>query len=305
MNEVTGRLINEASGEVFELSDKSEIGRSHRAVVIVPDPRVSRKHAVIHRQADGFWFYDQGSVNGTYINGRRVTTAQRLVPGTILRIADHTFRFECSGHTGPRTEDTVSDPTIVDVQSVDAILLVSDIQGFTSLSERLEPDELAPLIGSWYERTEHILTGHHANLDKFLGDSVLAYWLETSNDVRRSAVRAAEAMQQACEDVSRQHHETLQREGLAFRCGAALHLGATAYGPIRPNDFTLLGDAVNVVFRLEKLTRNVEANVVASGDFFSGWEEGKGPFHPLGPHSVKGRDQAIEVFGLGSPASGE
>ena len=46
---------------------------------------------------------------------------------------------------------------LVDEASGEVVLLVSDVQGFTALSERLAPDQLAPIIGSWYARTEAIL----------------------------------------------------------------------------------------------------------------------------------------------------
>jgi phospholipid/cholesterol/gamma-HCH transport system permease protein len=69
---------------------------------------------------------------------------------------------------------SISQRTIADVRSRTVILLVSDIQGFTAISEKLTPDQLGPIIGSWYSRTESILNRHGANLDKFIGDCVLA-----------------------------------------------------------------------------------------------------------------------------------
>ena len=299
MSPLRGKLINEASGDVFDLDEVSEIGRSLDSVVVVADPRVSRKHAMIRRQDDGFWFFDLGSINGTYINGRRVTTSQLLMQGDQLRIADHYFRFEGEGQPmEPDGEETASDVTIVDMRSVEAILLVSDIQDFTKLSERLKPDELAPIIGSWYERTERIISEFGANLDKFIGDSVLAYWLDTSPQSRKSALEAADAMQRSCDHVREKHQEILSREGLEFRSGAAIHVGPTAYGAFSSQEFTLLGDAVNVVFRMEALTRELGEKVLVSGDLFEGWEEGRNQCEALGPQSVKGRAQPIDVYGL-------
>ncbi|MFM1561891.1 MAG: FHA domain-containing protein [Roseibacillus sp.] len=144
---LTGKLINEATGEVFELEEVSSIGRSRDSVVVVPDPCVSRRHALIRAHDDGFWFFDLGSVNGSSLNGRRITTSLLLQTGDEVKIGDHIYRFEATGVAIP-TED-LTDATIVDVRSCDAILLVCDIQGFTTLAEKLEPDQLAPIIGSW------------------------------------------------------------------------------------------------------------------------------------------------------------
>ena len=191
------RLHDDGTGEAFVLPDVSVIGRSRESAVPIPDPRVSRRHAMIRRQDDGFWFYDLGSFNGSLINDRRVTTAQLLKSGDVIRIADHHFRFESGGK--PERSDcgtSIAVRTIADVRSREVVLLVSDIQGFTTISEKLTPDQLAPIIGSWYSRTASILDQHGANLDKFIGDCVLGYWLDTSLASRLNALKAAHAMRE-------------------------------------------------------------------------------------------------------------
>ena len=86
---LTGKLTNEDTGEAFELKEVSSVGRSRDSVVLVPDPRVSRRHALIRAQEDGYWLFDLGSVNGSYLNGRRVTTAQLLKTGDVIKIGSH------------------------------------------------------------------------------------------------------------------------------------------------------------------------------------------------------------------------
>lgn len=298
-NPSTGRFIDDASGEVFVLLEVSMIGRSRESAVTVPDPRVSRRHAMIRRQSDGFWFHDLGSINGSLINDRRVTTAQLLRPGDVIRIADYQFRFqggEMPGATGCGT--SIAAQTIADVRAREVVLLVSDIQGFTALSERLTPDQLAPIIGSWYGRTEAILERHGATLDKFIGDCVLAYWLGTSSANRLNALRAAHAMHSACEDVRHEHRRVLDPLDLGFSSGAAVHMGSAAYGAFSAREFTLLGDAVNLAFRLESLTRTLGEHVLVSSDLLAGWSAGLSCCRSLGSHSVKGRDQLVEMYAL-------
>ena len=262
------------------------------------DPRVSRRHALIRAQEDGYWFFDLGSVNGSYLNGRRVTTSTLLKAGDEIKIGTHFYRFEGSGGIELTDSVTATDATLVDVRSHTAILLVSDIQGFTTLSEKLTPDQLAPIIGSWYAATEQILDAHGATLDKFLGDCALAYWLKSGNDARKEALLAAQAMQNACDEVQREHSEVLSSVGTQFRSGAAIHVGSTAYGAFSSKEFTLLGDAVNLVFRLESLTRQLGERILISGDLLFGWEEGKKWCRSLGAHEVKGRQQPVEVFAV-------
>lgn len=267
-------------------------------MVVIKDPRLSRRHALIRAQQDGFWFFDLGSVNGSYLNGRRITTSLLLKTGDEVKVGTHFYRFEGSGGVEIDESSTAADATIVEVRSHAAILLVCDIQGFTTLSEKLDPNELAPIIGSWYGITEQITDAHGATLDKFLGDCALAYWLNTTIPSRLDALRAAHAMQRACDEVQHQHAEILSRVGAEFRSGTAIHMGPTAYGAFSSQEFTLLGDAVNLVFRLESLTRDFGERVLVSSDFLEGWEEGRAKCRSLGSHEVKGRTKEVEVYAL-------
>jgi len=289
-------LIHDAGGESFELVEISTLGRSRDAIVPVGDPRASRRHALIRRQADGFWFFDLGSSNGSYINDRRVTTAQLLKNGDLVKLGDHQLRFEGGAPSVDRSCETHSQQTLIGVRTKDALILVSDIQGFTSLSEQLAPHQLAPIIGTWYSAVGQALDEHGATLDKFIGDCVLAYWLTTSIPARMKALRAARAMQRVAEQVQQAHQETLARVGLTFRTGAALHLGPVAYGAISAGEFTLLGDAVNLAFRLESLTREFDKPILVSGEFLTAWEAGKALCDPCGSRQVKGRTEPVAVF---------
>ncbi|MCX6874867.1 MAG: adenylate/guanylate cyclase domain-containing protein [Verrucomicrobia bacterium] len=293
------KLHDDATGEVFVLQELSVIGRSRESTVPVPDPRVSRRHAMIRRQNDGYWFFDLGSVNGSLLNGRRVTTSQLLANGDMIQIADRCFRFESGSHPGGmHGESSIAERTLADVRSRTVILLVSDIQGFTTIAEKLTPDQLAPIIGSWYARTASILERHGANLDKFIGDCVLGYWLDTAPASRLAALKAAHAMRMACDEVQDQHRGVLEPLGLRFGSGAAVHMGPAAYGAFGPREFTLLGDAVNLAFRLEALTRLLDQRVVVSADLFAGWSAGLSCCRQLGAHPVKGRSQEVEVYAL-------
>jgi adenylate cyclase len=300
---LNGKLIHDAGGECFELVEVSTLGRSREAVVPVGDPRASRRHALIRRQPDGFWFFDLGSSNGSYLNERRVTTAQLLKNGDMVRIGDLQLRFEGGASPADAAAVNQSQLTLIGVRSREALILVSDIQGFTRLSEQLPPDELAPIIGSWYSAVGQVLDEEGATLDKFIGDCVLAYWLNTSLSARMAALRAARAMQRVAEQVEQAHQETLARVGLSFRTGAAIHLGPIAYGAVSAREFTLLGDAVNLAFRLESLTRELDKPVLVSGEFLHAWDTGRALCEPCGSHPVKGRSSPVEVFAV-EPAPG-
>ena len=64
--------------DTLELGNVSIIGRSPECQVLIEDPRVSRRHAMIRKQDGGFYLFDLGSFNGSYLNGSRVTATRQL-----------------------------------------------------------------------------------------------------------------------------------------------------------------------------------------------------------------------------------
>ena len=91
--------------------------------------------------------------------------------------------------------------------------------------------------------------------------------------------------------------ESIQRR---FEVGVAIHTGKVAYGGMSQGEFTLVGDPVNLTFRLESMTRELQSNVLLSGDFVRGLPEVKPHCKNHGIQRVKGRAQGVEVFSLTS-----
>lgn len=293
-----GWLAETETGLRHELSDVVILGRSANCSVHIPFQEVSRRHAMIRRQDDGFWYFDLGSFNGSYINKKRVVTAQKLQQGDLIELSGYSLTFSQSGSSASIESDLLGASTMAQVKSTTAILFVTDIQGFTGLSESLDPSTLARIIGSWYSFTEQILARHGATLDKFIGDCALAYWTDASVPNRIHAIRAAGEMQQSCIDTYKLHQDVLEAAGLTFGACAALHIGRVAYGGMSSREFTLLGDAVNVAFRVEALTRSLNEPVLVTDAFLSGWERGTSYCRPLGPQKLKGRQEAVHVHAV-------
>ncbi len=295
-----GILTNAITRESTELLPVSMLGRSPECNVLIADPRVSRRHAMIRKQEDGFWFFDLGSFNGSYLNGSRVTAARKLVNGDVLEFAEIQLRFEQEGDGAEKGDDDFGASTIALIRSKPVIMLVSDVKGFTMLSENIPPDDLAQIIGGWYANCELIMSKYGATVDKFIGDCVLAYWTEVGPDQRRAAMCAARDLMKACDDIYAERRELFDEAGVAFGAGLALHLGKVAYGGMSQGEFTLLGDPVNLTFRLESLTRQLGHSVVASGDFVRDWKEARNYCKNLGMHTIKGRSQGTEIWAVES-----
>lgn len=256
---------------------------------------------MIRKQDGGFYLFDLGSFNGCYLNGTRLTASRQLRHGDVLSFADHEFHYKETG-TSPSLQNTddIGGSTIALIRSTPVVLLVSDIKGFTTLSEKLEADELAQIIGSWYSDCEHILSEEGSTLDKFIGDCVLAYWTTVNKASLHAALRSARRLLDSCEKIYESHPDVFAKIGRRFEVGVALHTGKVAYGGMSQGEFTLVGDPVNLTFRLEALTRELGSNVLVSGDYV---KELPG-IRPLcknhGVRRVKGRALGVQVFSVES-----
>jgi hypothetical protein len=81
------------AGETFALErDRTSLGRAPECEVFLDDVTVSRRHSVITRGADGFTLHDEGSLNGTYVNRRRVESA-KLEDGDEVQIGKYKLTF--------------------------------------------------------------------------------------------------------------------------------------------------------------------------------------------------------------------
>lgn len=294
-NPTAARLVSVADGTEVILPETAILGRKAGSTLQLQDERVSRRHAMIRRQEDGeYWYYDLGSFNGSYINNERVTTTRQLENGDVIRICDFEFRFEMPDPDAPMT------PEPGELQLIPMIILVSDIKGFTRLSEVIPPEELAQAIGSWYSYCDQVLSEHGAAIDKFIGDAVLAYWTDTSPNARKWALSAARYLRESCDLIHEEMKWTFERHGMQFSSGVALHLGEVSWGLLGQGGLTMLGDAVNTTFRIQALTRTLGSDVLATGDFFRGWKEGLKHARALGPQALRGRQAPVDVYAIES-----
>lgn len=300
-----GHLKLVESGETRELTNVSIIGRSPECQIAIADPRVSRRHAMIRKQDGGFYLFDLGSFNGSYLNGSRVTAAKQLKTGDIISLAEHEFQFSQDGGTIAQNMDELGGSTIALIRSTPVIILVSDIMGYSAMSEAMEADELAQIIGGWYSDVESIISGAGGTVDKFIGDCVLAYWTKVDEASIQAALRATADLFESCNRIYGAHSEIFDRIGSRFEIGLALHAGKVALGGLSQGESTLVGDPVNLTFRLESLTRELKQSVLLTGDFQRQIPVGFVDTKNMGVHKVKGRAQGVEVFALTSfPAKG-
>jgi pSer/pThr/pTyr-binding forkhead associated (FHA) protein len=84
------------AGHRVEVRSVLVLGRE-AADLVIEDPQVSRRHASVRPAGDGLEIQDLGSLNGTWVNGARVTGTARLAPGDRVRVGDSSFEVEAEG----------------------------------------------------------------------------------------------------------------------------------------------------------------------------------------------------------------
>lgn len=293
-------------GEPFdlEIGNTATIGRSQDNTLCLPgSPHVSRQHAVIRcHNAFQYQIMDLGSRNGTFLDGRRVIVPSTLRHGAVIRIAAAEMTFEqLEGSAGDLgIEATLASGTdSVGQETSTTALMVCDLRGFSTMAERLDEAVLARTLGEWFRDAGNLVQEAGGIIDKFLGDAVLAYWEKSSNPSCAEA-----ALQVADKLVAKADAKRWPETGEAFRIAVALHFGVVTCGNIglvAQRDATIIGDAVNTVFRLESLMKPLGQQLVASAEFVSELASLPENLADLGEHHLKGKHNPVKIYGKSLP----
>ena len=144
----------------------------------------------------------------------------------------------------------------------EATVLFVDIEGFTSLSERLAPDELVRTLNMFYAAVAEPLARHDGVINQFQGDAVLA----TFNAPRLNPDHAANAIAAALEIQALLNARTFG-DGLVLRARIGINTGVVTHGLIGTPDrlgYTVIGDEVNIAARLEALNKQYGTSIIVS-----------------------------------------
>jgi adenylate cyclase len=190
-------------------------------------------------------------------------------------------------------------------ESMHAAIWLSDLRGFTALSDRLPAETVVEILNQYFDCQVTAIRNHGGEVLKYMGDGLLAVFPidEYVGDSPQVCSRVLEAARESRASVAALHYpngETIEK----FRFGLALHLGRILYGNIGGGnrlDFTCIGPAVNLAARLEKIASRLHRTIVASEGFAGicsgGWRD-------LGEFPIAGFSRAERVYGLADETSG-
>ena len=181
-------------------------------------------------------------------------------------------------------------------------VLFSDIRGFTTLSEANAPEAVVELLNRYFTLQAQAIFEHTGTLDKYIGDAIMAFWGAPSEQPGHAlhAVSAALMMSERLESF----RLTAGALGQELEIGIGIHSGPAVVGFIGADsrqDYTAIGDTVNLASRIEGQTKGI-ARVLVSEDTKRLCEQQSGtqpcPFEfvDCGSHEVKGRAQPVRLF---------
>src|SRR4029453_7860125 len=183
-------------------------------------------------------------------------------------------------------------------------VLFADLVGFTTLAEDMTPEEVMAMLRAFHGRMEDEVFRHGGCLEKFLGHA-LPPTFGVPDVGKRDATDALACARGMLAALATWNQERAAQGLPALRMGIGLHYGQVVLGDIgseRSMAFATVGDTVNVTSRLQTLTRDLDATIVASTELVAavGREAAErallGGLTGRGPQHLRGRDTPIEIW---------
>ncbi|MBI3979871.1 MAG: GAF domain-containing protein [Chloroflexi bacterium] len=178
-------------------------------------------------------------------------------------------------------------------------VLFSDIRSYTTITERATAEEVVALLNDYFSRMVKEVFRFEGTLDKYIGDAIMAVFgapIAHDDDPLR-AVLAAVAMRRG---LWRFNEERMAAGEVPIEIGIGICNGEAVSGNIGSMDrmdYTVIGDAVNVASRLEGLTKNYPCKILFNEGVYD-FVQGVIPCIELGLDHVKGREEAVRIFGI-------
>ena len=145
-------------------------------------------------------------------------------------------------------------------------VLFCDIQDFTRIAEELNPKQVVSLLNKYFTTLSKIIFSHTGTIDKFIGDSIMAFWGApyAQNDHAQKAVLAAMEMDKAISILSTKN---IKLGWPGPKAGIGINTGLMAVGnmgSVYRMSYTVIGDAVNIAARIETLCRKYHVSIIVS-----------------------------------------
>jgi adenylate cyclase len=182
-------------------------------------------------------------------------------------------------------------------ESREMTVLFSDVRGFTTISEGLEPKELSSLMNEFLTPLTEVIYRNRGTIDKYMGDAIMAFWGAPlpERDHARLAIRAALEMHRKLAELQPRFKA---RNWPEIRIGVGLNSGRMSVGNMGSKirlAYTVMGDAVNLASRLESITKEYGAPIIV-GEATRDLAQHDFVFREIDRVRVKGKLEPVAIY---------
>jgi adenylate cyclase len=210
-------------------------------------------------------------------------------------------RTEFSNYLSPEViRRLLVDPRLVDPKKTDITVMFSDIRGFTTISEKLDAQELAVFLNQYLSDMTRIVFKTNGTLDKYIGDAVMAFWgapFEEPGHATKACNAALEMMRRV-----RELQKVWKAEGKpSLDIGIGLNTGVASVGRMGSSlrrGYTALGDTVNLSSRIEGLNKDYDTHIIVNETTYQSAKDDGFIFRELDLIRVKGKLQPVTIYQL-------
>ena len=176
-------------------------------------------------------------------------------------------------------------------------IIFTDLEGFTTISERLEPEVLIALLNEYLSAMAEIILEEEGTIDKYEGDAIIAFWNAPSN-VKDHAIRVTRAALRCQEKLKEMQAQLSEKAGSDLLMRIGINTGNAVVGNLGSKtrfDYTMMGDSVNLAARLEGVNKQFGSYTIIAentrhevGNAFAARE--------LGRVGVVGRKEPVTIY---------
>ncbi len=200
--------------------------------------------------------------------------------------------------------ELINNPDLVKLGGVrrHMTVLFSDLRGFTSLSEKLSPEQLVKILNIYLTEMSDVVLNENGVIDKYMGDAIMAFWGAPLDDKRHAfnACVAAWKMKNLLVELNKNN---AWQEDVILKLGIGVNSGEMIVGNMggaKRFDYTVMGDSVNLGSRLDGLNKIYGSEIIISESVHA---QVKGEFvcRVLDKVAVKGKTEPVTIYELLGP----
>ena len=181
-------------------------------------------------------------------------------------------------------------------------ILFSDIRSFTTISEKMAPDDLVNSLNRYFSGQVDIIMNRNGIVDKYIGDAIMAFWgapVKHKDDALQAILAGFDMI-----DAVRSFNEKQKKLGKPeFNIGIGINYGTVTVGNIgseRKMDYTVIGDMVNLASRMEGLTKTYHSEILVSETLYDAVKKSGSKetlhFRLLDTVAVKGKTKGVKIY---------